>query len=471
MSILNQGFERPAAVKAVINIGCLMDIPTGFYVRGIRGEQVFVGGLGSLTSVCGRGNLFKSTILHYMMLSAANRMASTIDTSMSTYDTEINMHEDALKRFVDKFEYLKDMDVFRTGMWNITDKTMYLGNKWFVELKNFFKLKNANAKELMVTTPFISRDGVTPIKIISPTFSEVDSFTEFETEDVAEIQTKNELGDSAANTIHMRQGLAKTRFLMEIPTLTSKVNNYMLLTAHLDDAIQVASGPYAPPPVKSLQHMKGTDKVKGVTGKFFFLMNSCWHATKSTPMINQGTKGPEYPTTGIKASMGDRDLNLVNLIQLRCKSGPSGYNLGIIVSQTEGVLPSLSEFHYIKTNDRFGLGGSLQHYFLDLYPDVKLSRTTVRGKVDSDLKLQRALNITSEMLQIRTFHRSLAEYSCTPKELYDDISDLGYDWDMILSSTRSWWCPNDENHPLKFLSTLDLLKIRKKEYTPYWFKS
>jgi len=58
---------------------------------------------------------------------------------------------------------------------------------------------------------------------------------------------------------------------------------------------------------------------------------------------------------------------------------------------------------------------------------------------------------------------------CTPKELYEDIKKLGYDWDMILSETRGWNTIDEYNKKYpKFLSTLDLLKNRIGKYTPYW---
>jgi hypothetical protein len=156
------------------------------------------------------------------------------------------------------------------------------------------------------------------------------------------------------------------------------------------------------------------------------------------------------------------------LKQLRSKSGPSGNTIEIIVSQTEGVLPGLTEFNYIKDSGRFGLNGSLQNYALDIYPECKLSRTTVRGKLDKDSKLRRAMNITSELCQIQEYFKAQSEYFCTPAELYKDLKELGYDWDMILSQTRGWWTVNNEIHPLKFLSAMDLLRMRKGEYKPYW---
>lgn len=471
--MIKQKFDLPDPIKLMINIGACMDIPTGSHIKGIHGENILVGGLGGIMAIVGRGNRYKSTILHFMMLSAMNRMFSTVETSAGTYDTETNIHEHTIKRFLNRFPYLRDKNIIEEGYWVITDKTQYHGNKWHEKSKEYLAQKAENANKLKYSTPFVDRDGKA-LKVIVPTFGEVDSFSEFDTDDIVRIQNENELGDSGGNTIHMRQGLAKTRFMMEIPPLYSKVNHFLLMTAHLGDAVQVASSPYAPPPVKKLQHMSAGDKIKGVSDKFFFLMNSCWHAKSSVPLINQGTKAPEYPRDTEDNVSGDMDLNLVTLVQLRSKSGPSGYEIAIVVSQSEGVLPELTEFHYIKNMERFGLGGNVQHYYLELYPDTKLSRTTIRGKLDTDNKLRRALNITSELCQMHEYYRNnpdIRPLLCTPKELYEDIKKLGYDWDDILENTRGWWCLEDEKNPLKFLSTLDLLEMRAGKYKPYWMKN
>lgn len=475
---LRQNYERPDPVKLLINVGACLDVPTGFYIKGRYGQNVLLGGLGMITAVVGRGNRFKSTILHYMMLSAAARIFSTSQTSMSTYDTEINIHESALERFIAGFPELAELNIIQEGIWNITDKTIFHGNKWYEEAKKYVESKKANKKDLMVSTPFFDRDQTSVLNVLVPTFNEIDSFSEFETEDVAKMQDENELGDSGANTMHMRQGLAKTRFLMEAPVLFNGHNHFLLITAHLDDAIEVSAGPYAPKPTKKLQHMKQGDKIKGVTGKFFFLMNNCWAAVSATPLINQSTKGPEYPRDSNDNVAGDKDLNEVVLTQLRSKAGPTGYDLTLVVSQSEGVLPSLTEFHYIKSfkdknHDRYGISGNLQNYNLDLLPDVKLSRTSIRGKIDSDPQLRRALTITAEMCQIYQFHRKYYDILCTPKELYEDLIKQGYDWNVLLN-TRSWWTVEDEKHPLPFLSTLDLILMHSKNkdhpdaYFPYW---
>jgi len=65
------GIIQKTKPKVLINIGSLMDIPTGSYVTGAKGESILNGGLGMITGVIGAGNNFKSTIMHYMMLTAA----------------------------------------------------------------------------------------------------------------------------------------------------------------------------------------------------------------------------------------------------------------------------------------------------------------------------------------------------------------------------------------------------------------
>lgn len=462
---LVQPFTQIPNVKVMINIGSLLDIPTGTYMEGMHGEHILNGGLGNLTGIVGIGNSFKSTIMHYQMLTAMSRMTGS---SANTYDTEINIHESNLRKFYSRIPEFKNEDILQTGRWVITDKTIYYANVWYQILKDFLNEKKKNASKILRDTPFKDRSGVKHLQILTPTFTEIDSFSEFETEDVAEIQNKNELGDSGGNTIHMRQGLAKQRFLMEIPTLFGSSYNYTFLSAHIGKTIVMDT---RAPPVKKLQHLKNGDVIKGATDKFTFNLNNCWHCYNAAPLINDTTKGPEYPRDSDDKLKMDTDLNTVVLRQLRSKSGPSGMAIELIVSQSEGVLPSLTEFHYIKSCDRFGLNGTLQNYELDLLPGLRLSRTTIRSKIDENPKLQRTLNITAELCQMHALWHHLDEgFLCTPKELYDDIKALGYDWELLYQ-TRGYWMLDNDPKATPFLSTYDLLNMRKKvnSYHPYWY--
>jgi hypothetical protein len=109
-----------------------------------------------------------------------------------------------LGKFASRFSSFESVDVFKEGIWSITDKVGHMGNEWYKLLKDFLKKeKLQNRKQYTFATPFVDKDGK-PIYTIFPTFGQIDSITEFETSDIEEIQEKNQLGESGGNTIHMR---------------------------------------------------------------------------------------------------------------------------------------------------------------------------------------------------------------------------------------------------------------------------
>ena len=461
---LKQEFEPIPVVKAAYNIGCLFDIPTGEILYGKYGEAILNGGLTPFVGVVGIANNFKSAIMDYMMLVP---MTYFYESAADTYDTETNISSERKHHIAGQIPgFLGKENPIDTGRWRITDNTVYLGNVWYDNKKKFLQEKKKAASSLMRVTPFVEKDG-SLFKLMEPTFTSVDSLTRFETEDVVNMLETNQLGDSGANTSYMKQGASKARFINDIPRLAGSTNNTFLMTAHIGKTI--AMDPRAAP-IKKLQYLKNGDTMKGVTDQFMFLTTACWQCANATPLINDGTKGPEYPRNSDDDMKLDTDLSIVTLTLLRNKKGRSGLTMQILVSQRDGVLPSLSEFHYIKTVDRFGLGGNVQNYYLELLPDVKLSRTTVRGKLDANANLRRAMNITSEMLQMFMLWKDIEPYVCTPKELYDGLIALGYDWSVLLE-TRGYWTFDNDKQEVPFLTTYDFLRMLKSEYIPYWMEN
>jgi len=456
---------KPASLRIMINIGCLFDIPTGTYVMGKYGDMILNGGLSTLTGLVGIGNNFKSTILDYMQMTAMARMK---DSKGTLYDTEDNVIEDRKRTMAQGIREFFGQDIIDIGRYRITSDVEHTGNEWYEIHRTYLKEKRKNAAKLSVETPFMNSDRSENFRIIMPTFTGVDSFSEFKTEDVLEMGDKNELGESGGNTIHMRQGLAKLRFLMDAPNLNGAAYNYLLMTAHLGkESTMQNAGPAGSVPIQKLRTLKNGDKIKGVTDKFTFITHNCYNCHNASPMMAKDLKGPEYPRDANDKMRMDTDLNKVSITNLRGKSGPSGMPLTIVVSQSEGVLPSLTEFNHIREQDYYGLEGGNVSYAMSLYPNAKFGRTTVRSMIDADQRFRRALNITSEMCQMSYLWHSVDEYMCTPKELYDDIKALGYDWDDLLN-TRPWWTINDYDHPVPRLTTLDLLRMRKGKYHPYW---
>ena len=456
--------------KISVNIGALFDVPTGSFITGARGETIMNAGLSNLTSIVGAGNSFKSTILHYMMLSAANKIKYTSETAMTTYDTEVNISLDRLTNLATKFEnFGEDVIMGEDPVWTITDKSLATADEWVNELNKYADAKMKDKKSMLTYTGFKDPYNKKPLEVVIPTFVEIDSLSEFEASSTVDLMDKD-LDDSKTNTAFMKQGLFKTKFLSTLPRLSNSANMYILTTAHIGEKIDMSSGPAMyNQPTKKLQYLKQGDAIKGVSNKFFFLINNGWYAHTARVLKNQTTRLPEYPKS--KTDNSETELNAVRLTALRSKSGASGFTIELVISQNEGVLPSLTEFHYIKSNGRYGIDGSMTNYHLDLLPDMNLSRTTIRRKIDENANLRRALNISSEMLQLGTFHPQYISNGllCTPKELYDDLKAMGYDWDILLN-TRGFWIPDQYTKDvIPFLSTIDLLKMRKGEYVPYWY--
>lgn len=461
--------ENKVLPKIYLNVGALLDIPTGLVTTGFKGETIINGGLGPITGVTGPGNNFKSSIMHYMMLSAADRIKeANIDTEMITYDTEGNVQLERFDYLASKFDNLPDdITSNEETSWHVYDKGSISANAWFAKMVEYTNEKAKDKKDDVVFECFKNPYNQKPLVIKRPTFCEIDSLTEFSPESV-EDQLEGDLDSSDTNTFAMKQGLFKTKMISKLTSIATNSSTYFLMSAHIGTKVDMATGPAKyNQPTKSLQFLKSADTIKGATGKFTFLTHNSWFTHSASLLNNQTTKLAEYPRN--KDDNMPTDLNIVKLTQLRGKNGGSGYTLEIVVSQKDGVLPSLTEFHYIKENGRFGIEGSNISYHLDLLPDVSLSRTTIREKLDTNPMLRRAVNITAELLQCKNFYPWVhtEDLICTPKELYDDIKKLGYDWNILLN-TRGYYTANQYSNKVPFLSIIDLLKMRKGLYTPYF---
>lgn len=464
---MNFGQFLPAApkIRPYLNLGCLLDIPTGKYFKGKHGENILSGGLSYVTGVGGRGNTFKSTLAHFMLLRALDRY---MNAHGSVYDCEPpSVSYARLKQLHSWMPNIGEHDLEELGRLLVSDSTQILGNAWFAKIKEFCdqKISKEHIKSFTAETPWVDANG-NYIKALVPSLSELDSLSMMPIEAVETIYDKNEIGASGANHEALKSSGAKSQMLMQLPSLTGAHGLYMILTAHAGD--DLALDPYAPPQ-KKLTFLKNKLKFKQVPEKFTFLTNNLWLCTQASVLQNQATKAPEYPRDSSDNLKGDTDLQIITLMNLRAKNGPTGLPFELIVSQREGILVGLSEFNYIKSHNRYGMGGHDRSYFLELYPDVSLSRTTVRGKIDDDAKLRRAMEITSELCQMKNLWELPPGLLCEPAELYKDLKDKGYDWDVLLGDTRGYWVFNGVPDPKHFLSTMDLLEMRAGTYRPYWY--
>ena len=456
------GFEPAPEMRAYLNIGFPWDMATGDYVPGKDGEEILNGGLMPFTGFAGGGNMYKSTLAHHHMLTAASNY---IESRAMSYDTE--PPSCSYRRFgmlLNKITQAMTIDELKPRLL-LTDITKMLGNEWFSQMQRFRDEKVKNRKSLTRKTPMLLSDG-SQLEELMPHIAEVDSLSMMSLEATMKILTDNELGEGGANIEAMKTQGAKTQMLMQIPQMSTEAAIFFIMTAHTGKQYQLDP---RTPPSKQMTFLKQDVKLKNVPEKFTFLPNNLYFANSCTTLINKTTKTPEYPRSSDDDMTGDTDLMCVTITNLRGKGGPTGVPMELLVSQSEGYLPHLTALRYCKSNEGFGIGGNDRNYFLDLYPDVNLSRTTVRGKIDGDEKLRRALHITGEMCQMYNYyHDARRDLLMTPAELYAKIKELGYDWDTLLD-TRYHWVFDGAKHPKEFLSTKDLLRMARGDYKPKWY--
>lgn len=457
-------FTAAPEVRPMFNVGAGFDIQTGRYLTGEHGESVLCGGVPLITGIAGRGNTYKSTVADFFKLTMLDRYSGT---ALMEYDTEQSKSPVRFTELSRHMRNIRNVDLVDANRLRISDATIYSGNKWFDILKEVAKERTKAKDKLTCTTPFFDRKG-NQIKIMQPGMAGIDSLSQFRTDVVLNLVEKGTVGGSDRNVESMRDASSKTQMLNEIPELSASAGIYFFMTAHVGDKIQI--DPYAPN-IKKLGFLGQGAALKNVPEKFTFLTNNLWQTISATPMINQSTKSVEFPRNQEDDLRGSTDLMEVKMMNLRGKTGPSGLPFSVICSQSEGLLAGLTEFCYIRQFERYGLGGNLQNYHLDLCPDISLSRTTIRGKLEQSWRLRRAMEITGEMCQINNlWHHVDRSMLCTPKQLFDDLKAMGYDWDELLGNTRGYWVfkEQEEAEPLKFVSTWDLFKMRKGLYVPYW---
>lgn len=452
---------KKSEAKIAVNIGCLFDYVSCTFHTGPKGEIITNGGIAKgLYAVVGVANSYKSLIVSFLSNSMTNHISASVPCDSYLHDTEGNVGLDRLNSLGRPFKYLKQ-PIIDTDTLTVSDAMSVSGEDYIKALVEF---TDAKAKEDKVDfVPFKNT------KEHIPTPLTLDSFSEFK----SSVSIKNLIGnvkEDEGQTILMQAGLFKTKFLNFVMSILNSSNNTMFTTAHVGEKIDMDTGFMAKfnKPTKKLAFIKDKDFIKGVPNLFYFLTNQLWITSSPKTLIHRDSKEPHYPTKD--SNKQTTDLNRVVLTAMRNKLGPSGVEIPLIISQSEGVLPALTEFDYIKEH-KFGFIGNNINYALAILPEVKLSRKTSRPKIDSDPKLRRAIQITADLLQLMIHHTqyTVSGLWLSPEDLYEAIKSKGYDWDRLLD-TRSWWTVDQYNKDLpNYLHTIDLLNMAAGKYVPYWY--
>lgn len=467
-------FNTPQFFTPAINVGGLFDLQNCRIQDGSRGERIVNGGLTYMTGIAGRQNSYKSTIARFFALTAFSRMIP--ECRYTFYDTEGHAEIERDMQIAKHIEGIDDFDFYNDPRYLFTKMTAEPGEKFYSKLIDMLKDKTTkeNVKEHTFTCPMLNPAKSTPenYKMLAPDIIVMDTASRFSTTANSDLVAKNEIGDGKLNAGNFRSGNDRNWLFSTINTYLLKDGGYLVSPAHVGQEFQIDQ--YAPSS-KQLRDLKNGYKLKGVPESYTTLTTDLWYVLNSKPLINDTTKAPQYPRDSDENELKDSpDLFELVIVNLRGKNGMSGFPFKILASQEQGVLPNLSEYHFLRGDNGYGMNGSINgHHSLVLCPDIKLQRTTARGKIDESYALRRALQITSEIRQIDKYW---LEYNrdiwCPPDVLFEDLKKMGYDWDELLGNTRGWWCPLEleKYHPTHYLSFEDLFRIRKGLYKPYWMQ-
>lgn len=461
-------------MRFMANSGACLDIPTGKRKEGAYGESIILGGVGLTDGICGKAHNFKSTVLAFFVGVILYRY-SMMRSNCSWFDTEVTTE---FERVLGLLLATGFFEKYRDNPWGmiddrivtITDKASVPGDKhWRAICKFVEEVKVKDPKTWERELEIVDRFGK-PFKFPIPTVSPYDSISEFDTSGIELIREKADVGDKGRNMLPTRQGLAKDQVIRQMNTIATRGNHFCLTTAQWGDEKLPMDAAPGTQVKRKINTIKVGEKIRGVPDAYLYLSSHLYQIDGSENIMDDQKGNAEFP---LDFSSGTENVDLwrcpMNLF--RSKTGLSKFKIDLIVSQKHGVQPTLTEFYHVfKKKKRWGVEGGGQYYTFSLYPDLKLQRTEIRSKINSDPLLRRAINITSEIAQIQDF---VPGWSCKVPpmaELRKKLEADGYDWNVLLD-TREWYTFKDfAKYHKPFLSSFDLLEMYYGNYTPYWLE-
>ena len=448
MSLITKLSMRDSAFIPHLNTGTLFDIQTGAFVPGTHGGMVLNGGLATSNSFMGRPKMFKSTEMFSYIMRA---MCYYPDTDCIIDDTEQTLKKRRIAGFTpwDNQDDLYERTVLQTPV----DFSL---EEFFAQIKKIADEKLAHRDDYVVESPLIDPRNNQPLMIIKPTFIVVDSWSGATSTAAQNTLNTKELGSSDTNMVFMTDGRVKKMIMSQIPNLAARAGLYFCLSAHVGDKYEMNA--YAQTP-KVLPHMRMGDKPKGVGPDFNFLISNGIDM-RSVKVLLDNDKNCLYPTL----EGGAMELSEVTSIVTRGNNNMGGTQLSLVVSQINGILGDLSNYHYLRENDYFGLVGNKVTHKPTL-TDVSLGRTTVRQKLQ-DPKVARAIELLAQLRYIQsnwTTYGTDVDLQMKPDRLAEMLlaSDQPSVSDILQS--RSYWT-YDKSNTQPYMSLYDVLAIAQGVY-------
>lgn len=451
MGLLNSLGFRDSPFRPYLNTGTMYDLHTGVYVPGTHGGMILNGGFTSTNAFVGRPKMFKSTELFSLLMRCMN-IYPTSEAAIS--DTESAQKKERVVQLAPNANH-EDLEKRIT----LTVPVDTSAEEFFEMVKKIAEDKIKHIADYTIDSPILDPKKGTPVKMLIPTFVVYDSWSKMMSSFMMTTLDTKQVGSSDTNMIYMKDGNIKKMIMVQLPNLAAKAGIYFLLSAHVGNKFELDK--YAPTP-KDVPNMKSTDKLKEVGSDFNFVISNSSEMRKVVVLQDDSKEEALYPTIGST----NTELYEVNSVLLSCKNAASNTVLTNIVSQKQGILSDLSNYHYIRTNEYFGLiGNKVTHK--PAMTDVSVGRTKIREKLN-DPEVCRAIQILSEMCYIQNNWSTVGssiDFMMKPEVLVEKL--LGSDSATIkdILQSRGYWT-YDKNNLQPYMSTYDVLAIAQGKYKP-----
>lgn len=449
--MLIDAFRKDIPFAPYINTGTLFDYYTGKFRQAVNGLWVLDGGLSQCLGISGRGQTYKSGLAGSLI---ARALAIHPLSNAVVYESEGTVS--GAERYND-FVPIGDPVSERILFHNTTTMNFSEFYDMFCELCN---TKEKQKKEYIVESPFLNTATLKPYKVWIPTFLLIDSFSRARSDKGDKQFNDNSIDDSSMNTFWLSEGNIKSRIMNDLPARAAKVGVYAILTAHVGDKQDL--DPYNRTP-KQLQFMKNSDKMKNVGSNFEFLTTTLLQTLKSE-VVQTKDKTCEYPAD----FSTDVEVNQVTTMMVRCKNNASGIQFPFIVSQYQGILDAVTNFHFLRQNKYWGLHikGNNQEFSSDADPDQYFTRKNIRQVTEEDYRVMRGLQLIAELCFIQHLWSTWKlpqAINMKPEKMGELLASNKEYAQRVLDSTGVWSTSKQERERLTILDVVCYLDAHDKK--------
>lgn len=434
------------------NTNSLYDFQIGKFIRGMDGKWYIDGGVNrSINGATGRKHTFKSTFMIAMIIRAAYFFSKRCEVILID-------DEESVARDGDR--------ILKIGGVPITEEQFnaYSGaditvSQAYSALIEICKEKKEHEKEYLTEIPLLDPNTGKKAIVYVPTLYSVDTISNLRDASEEEmLQSGESLDDGKTNTIFMKPGRNKTVFTTALNAKCSEMGIYAFWCAHEGEVNEMGS---VTPKPKQLGYMRQGYKIKGTGSKFDELTIPLIEVVSAKKLMGSDNASPLYGEPGTT----ENDQFEIVVQVLRGKLNASGISCPYVMSQSKGFMNELTNYHFLRSNNYFGLVGNKQNHKNALLPDINLTRNNIQENFDKHPELKRAMEIMAQLLFLHT-KWSIEKVPCgfdiniTPEEMYKLMTEKKLT-DRILNS-RGYWCADDGiDYKKEYLSVPDIIGLLK----------